>query len=94
MIAIHHIVHVKDRRLQLANKKVLNELYSPELTAASLAKFTISPVCFEHSQGCEKFELQNFKKIKLLRSYFIFVTYLPREVDGRGISEIYFLYKN
>ena len=68
----------------------MNDLFSPGLTAASLAKFTISPVGFEHSSECEKFESQNLKKIKLLRSYFIFVTYLPREVDGRVISEIYF----
>ena len=46
----------------------------------------------EHSLGCEKFESQSFKKIKFLRSYFIFVTYLPREVDGRVISEICFFF--
>ena len=51
--------------------------------AASLAKLTISPVAFQHSQGCEKFESQNFKKIKFRHSYFIFVTYLPRKFDGR-----------
>ena len=32
-----------------------------ELTAASLAKFTISPVGFEHSLACEKFESQNLR---------------------------------
>ena len=48
--------------LKLANKEVLNNLFSPELTAASLAKFTISPVGFEHIPGCEKFQSQNKKK--------------------------------
>ena len=74
---------------------VLNDLYSPKLTAASLAKFTISPVGVTHSSGCEKFESQNFKKIKFLRSYFTFVSYLSREVDGRIISEnqIYFFFR-
>ena len=43
-------------------------------------------VGFEHRPGCEKFESQNLMKIKFLRSYFIFVTCLPREVDGRVIS--------
>ena len=61
-----------------------------ELTAAILAKFTISLVDFEHSPGCEKFESQNLKKTEFLHSYFIFLTYLPREVDGGVISEIYF----
>ena len=61
-----------------SNYEVLNDLYSPELTAACLAKFTISSVGFEHSPGCEKFESQNFRKMKLLLSYFILVTYLPR----------------
>ena len=37
---------------------------------------------------------QNFKKMKFLRSYFIFVTYFQGEVDVRVISEIYFLDKN
>ena len=72
----------------------MNDLYSLELTAASFAKFTISLQGFEHSPGCKKFESQNFKKIKCIRSYFIFVTYLPREVGGKGISEIYVLVKN
>ena len=69
-------------------------LYSPELIAASLVKFTISQLGFEQSPGCEKFESQNFKKIKFLHLCFIFVTYLQRKVDGRVISEIYFLDKN
>ena len=30
--------------------------YSPELTAANLAKFMISPLGFEYSLGYEKFE--------------------------------------
>ena len=72
----------------------MSDLYSPELTAVSLANFTISPVSFKHSQVCEEFESQHFKKIKFLCSYFVFVTYLPREVDGRVISEIYFCYIN
>ena len=74
--------------------EVFNDLYSPELTAASLAKFMISPVGFEHSPRCEKFESQKFMKIKFLRLYFIYVTSLPRKVDGSVISEIYFLDKN
>ena len=32
------------------------DLYFPELTAANLAKFMISPLGFEYSLGCEKFE--------------------------------------
>ena len=73
---------------------VLKYLYSPQLTAASLGKFMISPVGFEHSSGCEKLQSQNFQKIKYLRSYFIVVTFLPREVNGKVISEIYILGKN
>ena len=68
-------------------------LNRPELTAASLAKFTISPLIFEHSSGCEKLESEKLKKVKFLRSYFIFVTFLPKEVDERLISEIYFWMK-
>ena len=34
-----------------------------------------------------------FKKIKFVRLYFMFVTYLLREVDGTVISEIYFVLK-
>ena len=60
MIAIHHIINVKGHRLELANWAALNDLYSPELTAA---KFTISPMGFEHSPGCEKFESQNLRKL-------------------------------
>ena len=37
MIAIHHIINVKGYCLKQANKEILNDLYSPELTAASLA---------------------------------------------------------
>ena len=72
----------------------MNDLYSPDLTATSLTKFTILPVGLEYSPECEKVKSQNFKKMKFLRSYFIFVTSLPREVDGRVIREIYFLDKN
>ena len=68
----------------------MNDLHFPELTAASLAKFMISPLSFEHGLGCEKFESENFKKVKTLRPYFISVAYLPREIDGRIIIEIYF----
>ena len=93
-IASHLVINAKGHCFQLENWEVLNDLYSPELAAASLAKFIILPVSFEHSLGCEKFESQNFKKIKFLRYYFIFVTYLPREVDGRVISDIYFLDSN
>ena len=47
----------------------LNGLYSPELTAASLAKFRHNlAVSFEHSPRCEKFESQNFKNISWLLS--------------------------
>ena len=61
------------------------------LTAASLAKFTILPVGFEHSPECGKFKSQHFKRIKFLHLYFIliyFVTSLTREVDGRVISKL------
>ena len=52
----------------------------------SLAKSAaILPVGFKHSPWLEKFESHNFKEIKFLHLYFIFATYLPREVDGRVI---------
>ena len=51
---------------------VLKDRYSPELTAASLAKFTISPVGLGHSPGCEKFESLNLKKIY----FFLRISYL------------------
>ena len=66
---------------------------SPELTGASLAKFTILLVGSEHSLGCEKFESQIILLIKFADSYFIFFTYLPREVDRRHQRNL-FLYKN
>ena len=62
---------------------VLNDLVCSELKASSRAKFTISPLGFEHSPEFEKFESKSVKKVKFLRSYFRFVTHLPREVDGR-----------
>ena len=71
----------------------MNYLSSPERTAASLANFTISSVGFEHSTGCKEFESQNFKKIKFLRSYFIFGTYLPREVKWKSNQRNLFLEK-
>ena len=65
----------------------MNDLYSPQLTAPSLAKLTMSN---RASLGCEKFGSE-ILKVKFLRLCFIFVTYLPREVDGRVINDIYFL---
>ena len=40
----------------------MSDLYSPELTAVSLANFTISPVSFKHSQlpGMRKFHESYF----------------------------------
>ena len=67
--------------------------YSQELTAASLVKFSSSPLSFEHIPGCQKFPSEKFEKVQFFRYYFIFVTYLPSEVDGRIISEIYFWMK-
>ena len=68
----------------------LNDLYSQEPRTASLVKFSSSPLRFEHIPGCQKFRSENFKKVKFLRYYFIFVTYLPSEVGRRIMSEIYF----
>ena len=91
MFAIHHVLNVKGNRLQLVDLEVSNALYSPKLTSAcAVAKFAISPLGFEHSPGGEKFESEDFKKVKFLRSYFIFDTYLPREVDGRVIEIFFF----
>ena len=67
--------------------------YSQEQTAANLVKFLSSPLSFEHIPGCQKFRSENFEKVQFLRYYFIFVIYLPSEVDGRIMSEIYFWMK-
>ena len=53
-----------------------------------------APLVFIHFDVPTKFESQNLRKIKFLHSYFIFVTYLPREVDGRVNGEAYFLDEN
>ena len=71
----------------------MNDPYSQELTTASLVKFSSSPLSFEHIPGCQKFRSENFEKVRFLGYYLIFVTYLPREVDGRIMSEIYFWMK-
>ena len=71
----------------------MNDLYSQKLTTASLVKFSSSPVRFEHIPGRQKFRSENFEKVQFLQNYFIFVTYLPSEVDGRIMSEIYFWMK-
>ena len=63
MISIHHSINVKGHHSQLANQEVLNDLYSLERTAASLAKFTISPVIIKHSPGCEKFDYKIISKL-------------------------------
>ena len=78
MIAIYHIINVKGHRVY------------PILTVASLAKFTISTVGFEHSPRFEKFKSQNFREIKMSPFVFRIVTYLPREVKGTVINKIYF----
>ena len=66
---IHHGRENLDRSPKNRSPCRLRQLgKTPELKAASLAKFTISPV----------------------RSYFLFVTYLATEVDGRVISKITF----
>ena len=72
----------------------MNAPYSQELTTASLVKFSSSPLSFEHIRGSQKFRSENFEKVQFLGYYFILVTYLPSEVDGRIMSEIYFWMKN
>ena len=71
----------------------MNDPYSQELTTANLVKFSSSPLSFEHIPGCQKFRSENFEKVQFLGYYFTFVTYLPSEVDGRIMSEIYFWMK-
>ena len=51
--------------------------------------FHTSVVLLEYIPECQIFESEILKKDRFIRSYFIFVTYFPREVDGRVISEIY-----
>ena len=46
---------------------------------------------FRAQPGVRKVRITKLKINKFLRSYFIFVTYLPREVNERVTSEIYFL---
>ena len=91
MIAIIYILKTKGRCV--VKLEVLNVPYSQELTAASLVKFSSSPLSFEHVPGRQKFQSQNFEKVQFLGYYFIFVTYLPSEVDERIISEIHFWMK-
>ena len=67
--------------------------YSQELTAASLVKFSTSLLSFEHIPGGQKFLPESFEKVQFLRYYFIFVIYLPCEVERRIMSEIYFWMK-
>ena len=67
--------------------------YSQELTAASLVKYSSSPLSLEHIPGGQKFRPESFEKVQFLRYYFIFVTYLPSEDDRRIMSEIYFWMK-
>ena len=46
-----------------------------------------------HIPGGQNFQSENFEKAQLLRYYFIFVIYLPSELNGRIMSEIYFWMK-
>ena len=63
------------------------------VTTAGLVRFSSSPLSFEHISGRQKFRLENFEKVQFLGYYFVFVTYLPSEVDGRIMSKIYFWMK-
>ena len=69
--------------------------YSQELTAATLVKFSSSPLSLEHIPGGQKFRSESFEKVQFPRYYFIFVTYFPGEfeVDRRIMSEIHFWMK-
>ena len=63
-------------------------VFSTELTATSLAKFTISPAGLEHRvyfSGCEKFESQKIKK-KLNSSFRI--SYLLPTSHGKLIEAL------
>ena len=44
----------------------------------------------EHSPRSEKSASENFNEVKFLRSYSMFVSYLPREVDEGIIRMFYF----
>ena len=94
MITIHLIIKIKGHSLLLANLKVSSGRFCPERIAVILAKFTISSLSFEDSRGSGEFVSEKFYKAEFLRSNFIFVTYLPIEVNRRIISEIYFRSKN
>ena len=73
---------------------VSSERFCPERIAVMLVKFTISSLSFEASRRSRKFAVENFCKAELLRSNFIFVTYLPIEVNRKIISGIYFRSEN
>ena len=82
-LQIHHIINMKGHRLYLANWEVLDDLYSASTNTCKSCKIHNLASRFRAQPcRCEKFQSQNFEKIKFHHSYFIFVTYLPREVDG------------
>ena len=94
MITIHLIIKIKVYSLQLANLKVSSERFCPERIAVILAKFTNSSPSFEDSRGYGVFVAEKFYKAEFLQSNFIFVTYLPIEVNRKIISGIYFRSEN
>ena len=62
MITITLVVKWKGHCLYIANLNVLKELFCPEQIAASLTKFTISPLRFEVSKNLHQsfFKKKNF----------------------------------
>ena len=46
------------------------------------------------ARGAKSSNHKILRKFNFFHSHIIFVTYLPREVDGRVLNEIYFLDKN
>lgn len=57
-----------------------------ELTAASLEKVTISPLGFEDSLWCKKFESENFKIGKFFHISFLLPTNYCQEKVMEGFS--------
>ena len=82
-------------RRVLANWEILNNLYSPELTATSLAKFTISPVGFVHSLGVRIARITKIIERKL--NFSARILYLVPTCQEKLMEEFsadYFLDKN
>ena len=65
-----------------------------DLNSCKSCKIHSLAIGFRAHPGVRKVRIRKFEMVKFLRSYFIFVTYLPRELDRRVTREIYFLDEN